>query len=81
MSTKHPIPYLYWAPLASLWVALTVLAGLAADPYLAAASVAGLGLLGLCLRLNSLNAKRLVVLSATVALLDAKLNSRTGARR
>jgi len=72
---RTPIPYLYWAPLASLWLALAVLSALSADPYLAVACVAALGLLGLSLRLNLLLAQRLKILGVTVALLDAKLDS------
>ena len=77
MTYRTPIPYLYWAPLASLWLALAVLSAISANLYLAAACLAALGLLGLSLRLNLLLAKRLHVLGATVALLDAKLDSRS----
>lgn len=76
MSNKHPIPYLYWAPLASLWLALGILAALSGNLYVAVAAGAALGLLVLSLRLNVLHARRMTVLSTTVKLLDAKLDAR-----
>lgn len=70
------IPVTYWAPLASAWLALAALAVIAGNIYATLAAVASIALLGLSLRLETLQRQRHAVLATTVALLDAKVDAR-----
>lgn len=70
------IPVRYWAPLASVLLALGALAAINGSFDLTAIAAACLGLLGLSLRLEAIQRRRLALLSTTVALIDAKLDAR-----
>jgi hypothetical protein len=70
------IPVRYWAPLAAVLLALGVLAALNGNLDLAIFAIACEGLLGLSLRLEAIQRRRLALLSTTVALIDAKLDAR-----
>jgi len=70
------IPIHYWAPLASVLLALGALAAIKGNLYLVLFAVTCLGLLGLSLRLEAIQRRRLALLSTTVALIDAKLDAR-----
>lgn len=71
------LPVIYWAPLASIWLALSTLAAISGDPYLVAAALACLGLLTLSVRLDVVQRRRYASLAATIAHMDAKIESRT----
>jgi hypothetical protein len=71
-----PIPARYWAPMASIWLALAALAAISGNLYLAAVAVASLGLLALSLRLEALQRQRHATLATAVSLIDAKVAAR-----
>lgn len=68
-----PVPTSLWAPLASIWLALAILAGIYGQLLVAAVAGTSLGLLAVALRLDALQRQRYLVLHATVALIDAKV--------
>lgn len=70
------LPVIYWAPLASIWLALSALAAISGDPYLTFAALACLGLLTLSVRLEVIQRRRYASLAATVAYMDAKIEGR-----
>jgi hypothetical protein len=74
VNSRH-FPVIYWAPLASVWIALSALAAISGDPYLAAAALAGLGLLILSVRLDVVQRRRYSSLAATVSHIDAKVEA------
>ncbi len=75
MNSRH-FPVIYWAPLASVWLALSVLAIISGTAYLAAAALACLGLLVLSVRLDVVQRRRWAALAATVADMEARHRKR-----
>lgn len=68
-----PPPVALWAPLASLWLAISILAAINGQLLLGCACTAGLATLAVMLRLDTLARQRYLVLHATVSLIDAKV--------